>query len=80
MTTVAVEELPEKLDEVLEKAQRGEKFTITRNDIAVAFVGPALFEEEKERKPRVPGSAVGKSVFYMAEDFDEPMEEFAEYM
>ena len=79
MTTVAVEELPEKLLEVLDKAQRGEEFTITRNNIAVVRISPVSAANEPERKPRVPGSAKHLLV-YMAPDFEATPEGFEEYM
>lgn len=35
-------------------------------------------QTQSQRKPRVPGSAKGK--YRMSEDFDEPLEDFKDYM
>jgi len=62
-----------KLPEVLKKAQEGETFIVTQNNIAVAQILPP-----QPRRARVPGSAKSKLIF-MADDFDDALEDFAEY-
>ncbi|RYG24275.1 DUF2281 domain-containing protein [bacterium] len=49
-------------------------------DLPVGTVIVGLVEEKgKERPRRQPGSAKGLP-FYMSEDFDAPLKDFAEYM
>jgi hypothetical protein len=49
-------------------------------DLPEGAVLEGLVEERKDERPRrQPGSAKGLP-FYMADDFDDPLEDFAEYM
>lgn len=70
-TTISVEEAQGKLKELIEKLAPGDEVVLTSNQLPVA----------KLVRPSRPAPGLGKgSILYMAPDFDEPMEEFAEYM
>jgi antitoxin (DNA-binding transcriptional repressor) of toxin-antitoxin stability system len=74
--TLTVEEAQARLKEVIGKLAPGEEVVITDNQQPVA----RLVGERPARPPRpAPGAGKG-SILYMAPDFDEPMEEFEEYM
>jgi prevent-host-death family protein len=75
MTHVTLEEAGARLAELIESAKHGEEILILRDNIAVARLVPV----KPERKPREPGSAKGL-ILYMADDFDAPLDEFADYM
>ncbi len=83
MYTVTVEEVQEKLPEILEDVKRGIEVIVQQNNITIAKIGPApqtadaLFNAEKPR-PRF-GSAKHRLV-YMADNFEAPVEDFADYM
>lgn len=62
------------LARLLDAVERGEKIYITRRGKRVAQLSPA--EEPKKAKF---GCAKGKG-FYMSPDFDEPLEDFKDYM
>ena len=75
-TTISVEEAQSKLKELIDQLAPGEEVVLTSNQRPVA----KLVGEISKRPPR-PAPGLGKgSILYMAPDFDEPMEEFAEYM
>ncbi|HEY7423285.1 MAG TPA: hypothetical protein VH682_03495 [Gemmataceae bacterium] len=74
--TIPVEEAQIKLKELIDKLAPGEEVILTENQQPVA----KLVGERSVRPPR-PAPGLGKgSILYMAPDFDEPMEEFKEYM
>lgn len=76
LTTIPVEEAQTKLKELIDKLAPGEEVIITENRLPVA----KLVGERRAQSPR-PAPGLGKgSVLHMAADFDEPMEEFKEYM
>ena len=77
MVTVALDEASAKLPELVEAARNGEEVILTDNNIAVARLVPTASPEEKPRRQL--GSAKDK-IIYMADDFDAPLEDFAEYM
>ncbi len=70
--------LPQLLDAVL----KGEEIIITREDQPVARIAPMTMSPAAETAPDngdwVFGSA--KGLIRMSDDFDEPLEDFAEYM
>lgn len=75
-TTVSLEEAQARLKELIDQLAPGEEVVITENQQPVA----KLVSERPARQPR-PAAGLGKgSILYMAPDFDEPMEEFEEYM
>ena len=76
LTTITVEEAQSKLKELIDKLARGEEVIITENQQRVA----RLVGERPARLPR-PAPGLGKgSILYMAPDFDDPPDEFREYM
>lgn len=74
--TLTVEEAQAKLKELIRKLSPGEVIIITDNQQPVAkLVG------ERPALPSRPAPGLGKgSILYMAPDFDEPIDEFKEYM
>jgi antitoxin (DNA-binding transcriptional repressor) of toxin-antitoxin stability system len=74
--TVTVAEAQEKLKELIAQLAPGEEIVLTENQQPVAkLVG------ERPTCPPRPAPGLGKgSILYMAPDFDEPLEEFKEYM
>jgi antitoxin (DNA-binding transcriptional repressor) of toxin-antitoxin stability system len=76
LNTITIEEAQTHLRELIDKLAPGEELVITDNHQPVA----KLVGERPARSPR-PAPGLGKgSVLYMAPDFDEPMEEFKEYV
>ena len=72
MNPIPIQEATQKLPELFAAALRGEEVTITKDNSGIKLI-PAQI-----KKPRQPGSAKGQ--VWMSDDFDEPLEEFAEYM
>lgn len=75
MSTVSIDEAQAKLPELIRHLTPGEELIITENDRPVARLiagGPA-------QTPRELGTLRG-TVKYIAPDFDEPLEDFKEYM
>lgn len=73
MKPVDLAEAKEHLDELVEQASRGEDVVIVKDDRPLARLVP--IQEKRERRF---GSAKGQ--IKIAEDFDEPLEDFREYM
>lgn len=71
MNPIPIKEATQKLPDLIDAALRGEEVTITKNNSVVKLI-PA-----QTKKPRQPGSAKGQ--VWMSDDFEEPLEEFAEY-
>jgi antitoxin (DNA-binding transcriptional repressor) of toxin-antitoxin stability system len=62
-----------RLPDLLDSVRRGEEVIFTQNDLPVArLVGV------RQEKPR-PQFGSAKGLFVVAEDFDEPLEDFDEY-
>ena len=74
MSSVTLAEAQSRLVELLQQLRPGEELTITDHGQAVALIRKA----EQTSWPCQAGSAKGK--IWMAPDFDEPLEEFKEYM
>jgi antitoxin (DNA-binding transcriptional repressor) of toxin-antitoxin stability system len=73
---IPLEEAQARLKELIDNLIPGEEIVITENQQPVA----RLVGERPARLPR-PAPGLGRgSVLYMAPDFDEPLEEFREYM
>ena len=64
------------LSEYIERVERGESFIITKRGKPVAELRPP----ENPTSPRLPRGYGKGSLLYMAPDFDEPLEDFREYM
>jgi antitoxin (DNA-binding transcriptional repressor) of toxin-antitoxin stability system len=75
MTVLTLEEAHAKLPEILERLHPGEGLTITSSGQPVATV----IKSERTTWPCQAGTAKGRT-FWMAPDFDAPLEDFAEYM
>lgn len=74
MVQVSAEEAKTRLTELIAEAINGETVFITQNGQQVVQLVPVT---QPERRPRF-GSA--KGLITMADDFDEPLEDFDEYM
>ena len=73
---MTVDEAGAKLKELIANLAPGEEVVLTDNQPPVA----RLVGERTPRPPR-PAAGLGKgSIQFMAPDFDEPLEEFQEYM
>lgn len=79
MTTVTLNEALVRLAELLELLNSGETVEITENDRTVARLVPPDQAPKNGHNMRGMGSLKG-TVTHMAEDFDEPLPEFREYM
>jgi antitoxin (DNA-binding transcriptional repressor) of toxin-antitoxin stability system len=76
MIRVSVSEAKEKLEELIEKAAMGETVEITSNGHK-ATLQVTVFHET-DLPPRQWGLLKGK--VWMSEDFNEPLDDFKEYM
>ena len=75
MTEVTLEDAQQRLPELIATTAPGEEVAITQGDRVVARL---VTVEGVKPRPRF-GSAAG-AILYMAPDFDEPLEDFKEYM
>jgi prevent-host-death family protein len=75
MTSVTLAEAHAHLPQIIEQLQPGEEITITDNGKPLAQVKKA----ERDSWPCKAGS-YRKAEFWMAPDFDAPLEDFKEYM
>lgn len=75
MSTVTLEEAQARLPELLAELQAGEEVVIVVSGQPLA----QLKKTEGAASPRKAG-CYKKQAFWMAEDFDAPLEEFKEYM
>lgn len=73
MVKVALEEAATSLPALIEAAMNGEAVYITLDNQMIRLV-----PENPAPQPRKAGSA--KGMIWMADDFDEPLEDFREYM
>ena len=71
MTELDISQAKSNLSSLLDLAIKGEEIIITQDDKPVAKISPI-------KKPLKRGSAKGK--VWMSDDFDEPLEDFQEYM
>jgi antitoxin (DNA-binding transcriptional repressor) of toxin-antitoxin stability system len=74
MSSVTLEEVQARLPQLLKQLEPGEELTITDQGEPLALVKKA----ERTTWPCKAGSAKGK--IHIATDFDDPLEEFQEYM
>lgn len=74
MNRITLNDAQQKLDELIAAVEKGEEYVITVDGKPVAMVTAA----GEEIPQPVFGSSQGK--FEMADDFDAPLDEFAEYM
>ena len=71
MTQLDITQAKSNLSKLLDLAIKGEEIVITVDDKPVAKISPI-------KQPLKKGSAKGK--VWMSNDFDEPLEDFQEYM
>lgn len=76
MTTVTLKEARDHLAELLAEAARGEEVVIESEDGSTFKLIPS--ESAPRKKRGLIGSAKGQ--IWMSDDFDEPLEDFEEYM
>ncbi len=74
MTQLDITQAKADISKVLDLAIKGEEIVITQDDKPVAKISPIL----PIKRPLKRGSAKGK--VWMSDDFDEPLEDFKEYM
>ena len=75
METYTVKSAQSNLNELLSDAHKGKTVVITaENGWAVQLVPTPI----RAKKPRIAGSARGQ--VWMSDDFDDPLEDFADYM
>jgi prevent-host-death family protein len=77
MTTITIQEAQTRLPELIHRLTPGEEVIITENDQPVARLVPAAPPSEPRKVPRL-GTLRG-TVLSM-EHFDDPLEDFKEYM
>lgn len=71
MTKLDISEAKSDLLKLLDLAIQGEEVVITQNDNPIAKISPI-------KRPLKRGSAKGK--VWISDDFDQPLEDFREYM
>ena len=76
MNTITLQEAQTRLSELIHRLTPGEEVIITEDDQPVARL---TLVTPTKRKPRQLGTLKG-TVLYMAPDFDEPLDDFKEYM
>lgn len=78
---VSVAELKAGLSAILKKAAEGEEVVVTRHGKPLVKISEAQPDPEDlvARRRAFMGSLKGKG-FWMADDFDEPLEDFKDYM
>ena len=75
MPTVTIQEAQAQLPDLIHRLNDGDELVITENNQPVAKLART---ESNQQWPCKAGSARGK--IHMAPDFDEPLEDFKEYM
>jgi len=78
MTIVSVEQASNSLLDLIKKVNDGEEVIITEGEQPVAQIIATSIKQLKEKKKIKAGSA--KGLIEIADDFDEPLEDFEEYM
>jgi prevent-host-death family protein len=78
MTQVTLQEAEGQLTRLIQIVRQGDEVIITSNSIPVAKL-VSIPKEETLSKPRARFGS-GKGIFRMSSDFDEPLEDFKEYM
>jgi len=77
MYQIDIAEAKKQIAELIEAAMRGEEIEISKDNQPVAKI-VGIPPANKKRWPSKAGSA--KGMVWMSDDFDEPLEEFKEYM
>ena len=74
MRSLTITEVVQQLPDLINAIQHGEEIIITKDNCSVAKIVPAT-----SNKPR-PRFGSAKGLITMSDDFDEPLEDFKEYM
>ena len=80
MTSVPLEEASLQLSQLIRAAIDGEEVVITQNDHPVVKLMTLTQPEPAQKERPHPKFGSGKGLFWMSPDFDEPLEDFKEYM
>lgn len=75
MSTLTLEEAQSRLKDIIEALSPGEQVVITRDDQPIATLTRAAPESAASK-----AGCYRKEEFWMAPDFDAPLEDFKEYM
>ena len=75
MTTVELKQAKNQLNELLEAVLKGEEIIITENNEPVVKLSPVKLANKPPLQPRSAAGKVG-----IADDFDAPLTDFADYM
>lgn len=78
MQTIDISELTPQAQELLSMIESGEEIVITADNQLIAKIVPVNGQSESHHKRRQAG--LSNSVAWMSPDFNEPLEDFAEYM
>ena len=73
MSRIDIDQAKSHLEELIEQVTRGEEVVITKSNRPIARLSAIASKRQRQF-----GSAKGK--IWMSEDFDEPLEDFREYM
>ena len=74
MRSITMAEAAQKLPDLIDAAMRGEEILITKDNLAVVKLIPTT-----PLKPR-PQFGSAKGIIEISDDFDEPLEDFKDYM
>jgi antitoxin (DNA-binding transcriptional repressor) of toxin-antitoxin stability system len=78
MQSIDISELTPQAQELLSKIESGEEIIIIADNLPVAKIVQVNGQIVPKRKRRRAGTA--KGTFWMAPDFNEPLDDFKEYM
>lgn len=78
MYEVSVEEAGAKLPQILEDVKRGIEVIIKQNNIAIAKLSPPAAPENEQERP-IPKLGTAEGHVWIADDFDAPLDDFADY-
>jgi prevent-host-death family protein len=73
-TSVSIHEAKTHFSKLVKRAEEGEEIVVRRGKEPVAQIGPL-----KRKRGGVTGRGSMKGEIWIAPDFDEPLEDFAEY-
>jgi antitoxin (DNA-binding transcriptional repressor) of toxin-antitoxin stability system len=76
MVVVSVEEAQKRLADLLAVVVGGEEVVNSKNDVPISRI-VAMPTQEPYQSPRIFGQFAGR--IHIADDFDAPLEDFAEY-
>ncbi len=82
MSAIAVDisEFTTKLKELITSLKRDEEIIITAENLPVAKLTAVNGQTQPETKPKRRQAGTAEGTFWMSPDFNEPLEEFKEYM